>query len=49
MRCASRLTGTVKDGKLLIIGIRTLRITDTRLNHDQPGVYDDLISLMRLA
>jgi hypothetical protein len=36
-----------KDGKLLIIGIRTLRIIDTRFNHDRSGVYDDLISLMR--
>jgi len=35
-----------KDGKLLIIGIRTLRITDTRFNHDRAGVYNDLISLM---
>jgi hypothetical protein len=36
-----------KDGKLLTIGIRTLRITDTRFNHDQPGLYNDLTSLMR--
>jgi hypothetical protein len=36
-----------KDGKLLIIGIRTLRITDTRFNYDRGGVYDDLISLMK--
>ena len=36
-----------KDAKLLIIGIRTLRITDARFNHDRDGVYDDLISLMK--
>jgi hypothetical protein len=36
-----------KDGKLLIVGIRTLRITDTRFNHDQAGVYNDLISLVK--
>jgi hypothetical protein len=39
----------VKDAKLLIIGIRTLRITDTRFNQDRSGVYDDLISLMRTS
>jgi hypothetical protein len=38
-----------KDGKLLIIGIRTLRITDTRFNHDRAGVYGDLIGLMRAS
>jgi putative AbiEi antitoxin of type IV toxin-antitoxin system len=36
----------VKDAKLLVIGIRTLRITDTRFNHDRPGVYADLTSLL---
>ena len=36
-----------KDGKLLIAGIRTLRITDTRFNYDRAGVHEDLISLMR--
>jgi hypothetical protein len=36
-----------KDGKLLIIGIRTLRITDTRFNHDSAEVHEDLISLMK--
>jgi hypothetical protein len=38
----------VKDGKLLIIGIRTLRITDTRFNHDRTGVYEDLIAALGL-
>jgi hypothetical protein len=37
----------VKDAKLLRLGIRTLRITDTRFNYDRPGVYDDLISLLK--
>lgn len=36
-----------KDGKLLISGIRTLRVTDTRFNHERAGVYEDLVSLMR--
>jgi hypothetical protein len=31
-----------KDAKLLTTGIRTIRITDTRFNHDQADVYDDL-------
>jgi hypothetical protein len=38
-----------KDGKLLIIGIRPLRITDARFNQDRAGVYGDLISLMGLG
>jgi very-short-patch-repair endonuclease len=37
----------IKDAKLLRLGIRPLRITDTRFNHDQAGVYDDLINVMR--
>jgi hypothetical protein len=37
----------VKDAKLLRLGIRPLRITDTRFNYDRAGVYDDLISLMK--
>jgi very-short-patch-repair endonuclease len=35
-----------KDAKLLIIGIRTFRITGTRFNQDRAGVYDDLMSLL---
>ena len=35
-----------KDAKLLIIGIRTMRITDTRFNHDPAGVYEDLVAAL---
>jgi hypothetical protein len=38
-----------KDGKLLILGIRPLRITDARFNQDRAGVYRDLVSLMGLT
>jgi hypothetical protein len=34
--------------KLLTIGIRTLRITDTPFNYDRAGVYDDLLGLLKL-
>jgi hypothetical protein len=37
-----------KDAKLLVIGIRTLRITDTRFNHDRQGVYEDLVAALGL-
>jgi very-short-patch-repair endonuclease len=36
-----------KDAKLLLRAIRTLRITDTRFNHDRSGVYEDLLSLTK--
>jgi hypothetical protein len=38
----------LKDAKLLTIGIRTLRITDTPFNYDRAGVYDDLLGLLKL-
>lgn len=37
-----------KDAKLLLIDVRTMRITDTRFEHDRPGVYRDLIAALRL-
>jgi hypothetical protein len=39
----------VKDAKLLTIGIRTLRITDTRFNLDRVGVYEDLVAALGLG
>jgi hypothetical protein len=36
----------IKDARLLRIGIRPLRITDTRFRYDRASVYDDLIGLM---
>ena len=38
-----------KDAKLLIIGIRTMRITDARFNCDRAGVYDDLCAALGLG
>ena len=35
-----------KDAKALIIGIRTLRVTDVRFNCDRAGVYDDLCAAL---
>jgi hypothetical protein len=35
----------LKDAKLLIKGIRVMRITDARFKYDRDGVYEDLISL----
>ncbi len=34
-----------KDGKLLLKGIRVMRITDMRFKYDRDGVYEDLLSL----
>jgi hypothetical protein len=39
----------VKDAKLLRLGIRTLRITDTRFELDPLGVLDDLLAALALG
>jgi very-short-patch-repair endonuclease len=38
-----------KDAKPLIVGIRTMRITDARFNCDRAGVYDDLCAALGLG
>lgn len=37
----------LKDGKLLGMGIRPLRITDRRLEHDAGGALNDLLALLK--
>ncbi len=39
----------VKDTKLQRIGIKPMRVTDSRWEHDRPGVYDDLCGLLELG
>jgi hypothetical protein len=39
----------VKDIKLQLKGIRPMRVTDARWEHDRPGVYDDLRNLLQLG
>jgi hypothetical protein len=36
----------LKDGRLAIAGIRLLRITDARWEHDQPGAKRDILALL---
>jgi hypothetical protein len=36
----------IKDAKLLGLGIRTMRITDSRFEHDRRGVYRDLLAAL---
>jgi hypothetical protein len=39
----------IKDTKLQRIGIKPMRVTDARFNHDRPGVLDDLRALLQLG
>jgi hypothetical protein len=39
----------IKDTKLQRIGIRPMRVTDYRFEHDRGGVRDDLIALLQLS
>jgi hypothetical protein len=39
----------VKDTKLQLIGIKPIRVTDFRWEHDRRGVYDDLRNLLELG
>jgi hypothetical protein len=38
-----------KDAKLLVKGIRTLRVTDTRFELDPRGVFGDVVAALGLA
>jgi len=39
----------IKDTKLQRIGIRPMRVTDYRFEHDRRGVLDDLCALLQLG
>lgn len=39
----------VKDTKLQLIGIKPMRVTDFRFEHDRRGVHDDLVALLQLG
>jgi hypothetical protein len=39
----------VKDTKLQLVGIKPMRVTDSRWEHDRRGVHDDLLGLLQLG
>ena len=39
----------IKDTKLQLMGIKPMRVTDSRWEYDRAGVYDDLRNLLQLG